>query len=50
MTTAKVIRVSGSTATEIDETALLLQDFIDKATPEEVRKLLLAVKKKPSIF
>jgi len=49
MTTGKVIRISGNTAVEIDETAALLQDFIDKVPPADVRKLLLAVKKKPSV-
>ena len=50
MTTAKVIRITGNTATEIDETAALLQDFLDKTNPADVRKLLSAVKKKPSIL
>jgi hypothetical protein len=50
MTTAKVIRVSGSSAAEIDETATLLQDFLDKSNPADVRKLLTAVKQKPGIL
>jgi hypothetical protein len=50
MTTAKVIRVSGSSAAEIDETAVLLQDFLDKSNPADVRKLLTAVKQKPTIL
>jgi hypothetical protein len=49
MTTAKVIRISGSNLAEIEETTVLLQDFIDKVTPADVRKLLLAVKQKPSV-
>jgi hypothetical protein len=50
VTTAKVIRISGSSTTEIDETAALLQDFMDKVTPADVRKLLLTAKKKPSVL
>ena len=49
MVTAKVIRITGSSATEIDETAALLQDFMEKVNPAELRKLLSAVKQKPSV-
>jgi hypothetical protein len=49
MVTAKVIRVNGSSAAEIDETAALLQDFLDKVSPADVRKLLWAVKQKPGV-
>ena len=49
MVTVKVIRISGSSATEIDETATLLQDFMEKVNPADVRKLLSAVKQKPSV-
>ena len=49
MTTAKIIRITGSTAADIDETAALLQDFLDKSNPADVRKLLLAVRQKPSV-
>jgi hypothetical protein len=49
MTTAKVIRIPGSSTIEIDETAALLQDFMDKVPPADVRKLLWSVKQKPSV-
>ena len=49
MTTAKVIRISGASAAEIDETTILLQDFIDKISPADARKLLMAVRQKPSV-
>jgi len=49
MVSAKVIRINGGNAAEIDETAVLLQDFLDKVSPADVRKLLLAVKQKPSV-
>jgi len=49
MTIAKVIRVSGNSVIEIEETAALLQDFIDKVAPADIQKLLMAVKKKPSV-
>ena len=49
MVIAKVIRISGSAVIEIEETAALLQDFIDKVTPADVQKLLMAVRKKPSV-
>jgi hypothetical protein len=50
MTTAKVIRITGTSTEEIDDTTALLQDFMDKVSPADVRKLLSAVKKKPSIL
>ena len=50
MVTAKVIRITGSFATEIDETAALLQDFIEKVNPADLRKLLIKAKEKPSIL
>jgi hypothetical protein len=50
MVSAKVIRISGSSPAEIDETAALLQDFIEKVSPADVRKLLWAVKHKPAIL
>jgi hypothetical protein len=49
MVTAKVIRVNGGNVVEIEETAALLQDFLDKVSPADVRKLLLAVKQKPGV-
>ncbi|MDR2926928.1 MAG: hypothetical protein LBV41_01805 [Cytophagaceae bacterium] len=49
MVTAKIIKVNGGNAAEIDETTTLLQDFLDKVSPADVRKLLLAVKQKPTI-
>ena len=49
MVTAKVIRIPGDTAYQIDETAALLQDFLDKIAPADVRKLLCAVKQKPNV-
>ena len=49
MTIAKVIRVSGNSILEIEETGTLLQDFLDKVPPADVRKLLCAVKQKPTV-
>ena len=49
MTTAKIIRISGVSTAEIDETSGLLQDFMDKVSPADVRKLLTAVRKNPSV-
>ena len=49
MTTAKIIRIPGTSAIEIDETAAWLQDFVDKVPPADVRKLLWAVKLKPAV-
>jgi hypothetical protein len=49
MIIAKIIKISGNSVMEIDEITTLLQDFIDKSNPDDVRKLLLAVNKKPSI-
>jgi hypothetical protein len=49
MVTAKVIRISGVSTAETDETAVLLQDFLDKVSPADVRKLLYAVSQKPAI-
>jgi hypothetical protein len=49
MTTAKAFRVSGSSTAEIDEISALLKEFLDTVNPADVRKLLTAVKKKPSI-
>jgi len=50
MVTAKVIRIPGDNAYQIEETALLLQDFLDKTTPADLRKLLIKAKAKPSII
>jgi len=48
MVTGKVIRIPGEDEKEIVVTALLLQDFLDKVEIEDVRKLLLAVRKNPA--
>ena len=50
MLIAKVLRISGDTALQIEETAALLQDFLDKTAPADLRKLLTKVKDKPSIL
>jgi len=50
MVTAKVIRINGENAVQIEETALLLQDFMDKTNPADLRKLLIKAKEKPSII
>jgi len=49
MVIGKVIRIPGENEKEIVVSALLLQDFLDKVEMEDVRKLLLAVRKNPSI-
>jgi hypothetical protein len=49
MVIAKVIRVNGGNVVEIEETSALLQDFLEKVSPADVRKLLLAVKQKPGV-
>ena len=49
MLIAKVIRVSGNSVLEIEETCTLLQDFLDKVPPADVQKLLRAVKQKPAV-
>jgi len=49
MTTAKVIRINGGSSVEIDGTAGLLQDFLDKVNPTDVQKLLTAVNRNPSL-
>jgi len=50
MLIAKVIRVSGNSVLEIEETCTLLQDFLDKVPPADVQKLLRAVKQKPAVL
>ena len=50
MVTAKVIRISGSSSTDIDDTAALLQDLIDKTSSADLRQLLAKAKAKPSII
>jgi hypothetical protein len=50
MLIAKVLRISGDTALQIEETAALLQDFIDKTSPADLRKLLVKAKEKPSVI
>ena len=49
-TIGKVIRIHGNTGVEVFEIASLLQDFLNTANPDDVRKLLTAVKKKPSVL
>ena len=50
MLIAKVLRISGDSLMQIEETAALLQDFIDKTTPADLQKLLVKAKSKPSII
>ena len=50
MLIAKVIRISGDTAIQIEETAALLQDFLDKTSPADLQKLLVKAKEKPSVI
>ena len=50
MTTAKVIRITGDNLAQIDEIAALLQDFLVKTNPADLRKLLTKAKAKPSII
>jgi len=50
MVTAKVIRISGDSIIQIDETAALLQDFLDKTNPADLRKLLIKAREKPTII
>ena len=47
---AKVLRISGDTVSQVEETTSLLQDFLDKTAPADLRKLLTKVKDKPSIL
>lgn len=49
MKAGKVIQIPAADASEIDVTAALLQEFMNKVEPKDVKKLLLAVKKDPSI-
>jgi hypothetical protein len=49
MTAAKVIRITGSSIAEITEITSLLQNFMNVTEIDDVRKLLLAVKEKPTI-
>jgi len=50
MVIAKVLRVQGESATQIEDTACLLQDFLDKTEYIDLRRLLIKVKAKPSIL
>ena len=50
MVIAKVIKVSGESELKINETAILLQDFLNAADPADVNKLLFKVKQKPSLL
>ena len=49
MVTAKVIRINGSSVADIEETSALLQNFMDKVNPADLKKLLSAVSKNPNI-
>ena len=49
MVTAKVIRVPGPSPADIEETTSLIQDALEKVHPSDLRQLLQAVKRKPSI-
>ena len=50
MVLAKVIQIHGESEKEILETGALLQDFLNKVPPADVRKLLLTAKNKPSMI
>ena len=50
MVIAKVLRIQGNSDTEIIETGKLLQDFLDKTKPADLRKLLMAVENNPSVL
>jgi len=50
MIIAKVIRVQGDNQTQIDETASLLQEFLDKINPADLLKLLKKAVDKPSVI
>ena len=50
MLIAKVLRISGDSLMQIEETAALLQDFLDKTAPADLRKLLVKAKEKPSVI
>ncbi len=49
MIIAKVIRVNGDSVMDIEETTSLLQDCVDKVNPQDLRRLLTAVKKNPGV-
>ncbi len=49
MTIAKVVRVNGVSVIDIEETTTLLQECMDKVDPSDMKKLLQAVRKNPSI-
>ena len=49
-TIAKMIRVYGNDDKEILETSKLLQEFLDKTDPADLRKLLLAFRKNPLLL
>ena len=50
MLIAKVLRISGDTILQVEDTAALLQDFLDKTSPADLRKLLVKAKEKPSVI
>ena len=50
MLIAKVLRISGDTVLQVEDTAALLQDFLDKTSPADLRKLLVKAKEKPSVI
>ncbi|GHT78405.1 hypothetical protein FACS189464_1790 [Bacteroidia bacterium] len=49
MVSAKVIRINGSCASEIEDVALLLQGCVDKVAPADFLRLLVAVNKNPGL-
>ena len=50
MTLAKVLRIPAGTSAEAENIAALLQEFLEKAAPADVCKLLTAFKKNPSVL
>ena len=46
---AKGIKIRGKDANQVDENVALLQDFLDKTSPDDVKRLLSAVQKNPNL-
>jgi len=46
---AKAIFVSGGNAIEIEDTAKLLQEFLNQTSSDDLRKLLIKAKANPSL-
>jgi len=49
MALGKAIFIFGGNAMEIDDTAKLLQDFIKKVSPADLRRLLTKVRDNPKL-